>query len=110
MIVLLNQIAPGLKKVLLRLSSEQLGEDAAGLIGTTLRGADSGSDSLAVTTTDNNNGASSGTQSAAITIANTTTVTEAVPATLSGNENTAISLTNISVSDTPTLVPAFKGQ
>jgi hypothetical protein len=64
MIVLLTQIAPGLKKVLLRLSSKQLGEDAAGLIGTTLRGADRGSDSLAVTTTDNNNGASSGTQSA----------------------------------------------
>ena len=35
-----------------------------------------------------------------ITLADTTTVSEAVPASLSGNENTAISLSGITVSDT----------
>jgi hypothetical protein len=55
---------------------------------------------FAVATIDNCDGASSGSHSAAITIANTATVTETVPATLSGNENTAISLAGISVSDT----------
>ncbi len=60
-----------------------------------------GSDSLAVTTTDTNNGASSGTQTAAITINNSTTVIETVPEALSGNENSAISLATITVSDSP---------
>src|SRR6202034_3298769 len=60
-----------------------------------------GADSLAVTTTDTNNGASAGPQTANITISNSTTVTETVPATLSGSENSPISLASISVADTP---------
>ena len=60
-----------------------------------------GPDSLSVTTTDTNNGATSGTKTVAITVADTTTVSETVPASLSGNENTAISLSGISVSDGP---------
>ena len=50
---------------------------------------------------DTNNGASSGTQTAAITINNSTTVIETVPEALSGNENSAISLATITVSDSP---------
>ena len=55
-------------------------------------------------TTDTNNSATSGTQTVGITLADTTTVSEAVPASLSGNENTAIPLSGsnaITVSDTP---------
>ena len=63
-----------------------------------------GPDSLVVTTTDTVNGATTGPQTVGITLADTTTVSEAVPASLSGNENTAISLSGsnaITVSDTP---------
>ena len=60
-----------------------------------------GPDSLSVPTTDTNNSATSGTKTVGITLADTTTVSEAVPASLSGNENTAISLSGISVSDGP---------
>ena len=60
-----------------------------------------GPDSLSVQTTDTNNSATSGTKTVGITLADTTTVSEAVPASLSGNENTAISLSGISVSDGP---------
>ena len=51
-----------------------------------------GPDSLVVTTTDTVNGATTGPQTVGITLADTTTVSEALPASLSGNENTAISL------------------
>ena len=60
-----------------------------------------GPDNLSVQTTDANNSATSGTKTVGITLADTTTVSEAVPASLSGNENTAISLSGISVSDSP---------
>ena len=60
-----------------------------------------GPDSLSVTTTDTINSATSGTKTVGITLADTTTVSEAVPASLAGNENTAISLSGISVSDGP---------
>ena len=60
-----------------------------------------GPDSLSVTTTDTVNNATSATKTVAIQVADTTTVSEAVPASLSGNENTAISLSGISVSDGP---------
>ena len=51
-----------------------------------------GPDSLVVTTTDTVNNATTGPQTVGITLADTTTVSDAVPASLSGNENTAISL------------------
>ena len=60
-----------------------------------------GPDSLSVTTTDTVNNATSATKTVAIQVADTTTVSETVPASLSGNENTAISLSGISVSDGP---------
>ena len=63
-----------------------------------------GPDSLLVTTTDTVNSATTGPQTVGITLADTTTVSDALPASLSGNENTAIPLSGsnaISVSDTP---------
>ena len=63
-----------------------------------------GPDSLVVTTTDTVNGATTGPQTVGITLADTTTVSDALPASLSGNENTAIALSEanaITVSDTP---------
>ena len=58
-----------------------------------------GPDSLTATTTDTVNGNTDAT-TVAITLGDTTTVSETVPA-LSGNENTAIALSGISVSATP---------
>ena len=63
-----------------------------------------GPDSLLVKTTDTVNSATTGPQTVGITLADTTTVSDALPASLSGNENTAIPLSGsnaISVSDTP---------
>ena len=60
-----------------------------------------GPDSLSVQTTDANSSATTGTKTVGITLADTTTVSETVTASLSGNENTAISLSGISVSDSP---------
>jgi hypothetical protein len=64
-----------------------------------------GTDSLSVQTTDTNNGdTASVTKTVGITLADTTTVSETVPASLSGNENTAISLSGlnaITVTDSP---------
>ena len=57
-----------------------------------------------MTTTDTVNSATTGPQTVGITLADTTTVSDALPASLSGNENTAIPLSGsnaISVSDTP---------
>ncbi|MGA2893336.1 MAG: hypothetical protein ABSE22_10725 [Xanthobacteraceae bacterium] len=60
-----------------------------------------GADNLTVTTANTTSGNSSGTQTVSITVADTTTVSESVPPTLSGSENTAISLSAITVSDSP---------
>jgi uncharacterized repeat protein (TIGR03803 family) len=59
-----------------------------------------GTDTLSVTSTDGD-GRSSGTSTGAVTVADTTVPSEVVPATLSGNENTAISLSGVSVSVNP---------
>ncbi len=61
-----------------------------------------GPDSLSVTTTDTVNNATSATKTVAIQVADTTTVSETVPtSTLAVNENAALSLSGISVSDGP---------
>ena len=51
-----------------------------------------GPDSLSVTTTDTVNSATSGPKTVGIKVADTTTVSETVPASLGVNENTALSL------------------
>ena len=59
-----------------------------------------GFDSLSATTTDVI-GNTSGAMSVGITITDTAIISETVPASLAGNENTAISLGGVSVSDNP---------
>jgi hypothetical protein len=59
-----------------------------------------GADSLSVTTTDGG-GNTSGTQTVPITLIDTATISQALPPSLSGNENSQISLSGISVSDSP---------
>ncbi len=55
-----------------------------------------------MTTTDTVNNATSATKTVAIQVADTTTVSETVPtSTLAVNENAALSLSGISVSDGP---------
>ncbi|HLH98031.1 MAG TPA: NF038122 family metalloprotease [Xanthobacteraceae bacterium] len=59
-----------------------------------------GGDSLSVTSTDGS-GNTSGLNSSAINIADTAIISETAPTSLTGNENTAISLAGVSIADSP---------